>query len=158
MIGKISLIIILILSTTCCTFESANECYARRIAEMNSKNSDVGVKTSEWEQLCALLQLKYIDDVIETIPYPQEVLNQGGSDCVGYAILARATIIHEFHGYIICANKSISHAVGLYEDNRGFYITNVDSVERIDGENGYINLPSLSKYNKFVSEKIILDR
>lgn len=155
---RISIIIIMLLSAVSCTFESANDCYVNRIAEMNSKHSDVGVKTTEWEQLCSILKLSYIDDVIETIPYPQEVLDQRGSDCVGFAILARATITHKFHGYVICANKRTSHAIGLYEDAEGFYITNVDSVERIDGERGYINLQSMVSYNKFVSEKIILDR
>ena len=149
----------LILFGGCSIFQSDNEYYLNYITEMNSVQEDVNIQTTEWRQLCHnILKLKYIDDEVEVIPTPSKVIEQGGSDCVGFAILSRAVITHKFHGYIICANSHVSHAIALYEDERGYYIVDNDTVDRIDGENGYITLKSLSNYNKFVSEKIILDR
>ena len=155
------LILIMAISFSCCNVveQSNDEYYLEYILKMNEKQGVLPIKTTEWTQFCRdIAKLHYTYEKVETMPTPQEALDNVGINCVGYAILSRAVISHKFIRYIICYNDDTAHVIALYEDDKGFYVTNCQYTERLNAEMDYINLKSLAKFDRFVSEKNKFDR
>ena len=155
------LIIITLLSCLGCYNEEVDPFapFIDYIEVMESKTQSTNYKTKDFSDFCQVFNITYTGGA-SYIPEPTEVFTNGGLDCVGLAILARDVIMDEFQYYIIAVNDDYSsqHAIGLYKDSEGYYITNNTIIERIEAEDGYISLKSLSIYNTFISKKKILTK